>query len=122
VSDEPPNGAGRQLLSRQLADQLRAEMDQGNFKPGDQLPSYRDLAATRHIAVGTAREAVRLLEHEGRVEIRHGSGAYVRDSHADTADDRLREARAELAEVRGQLKALEQRIGRVARLIQPGAD
>lgn len=110
------------MLSRQLADQLRAEMDQGNFKPGDQLPSYRDLAATRNMAVGTAREAVRLLEHEGRVEIRHGSGAYVRAAHGDTADDRLREARAELAEVRSQLKELEQRVSRVMRLVLPGAD
>jgi DNA-binding GntR family transcriptional regulator len=129
VSDETPDGAGRRMLSRGLADQLRAEIDQGAFRPGDQLPSYRDLAATRNIAVGTAREAVRLLEQEGRVEIRPGSGAYVRDARAATAEEQLREVRAELAGVRSQLKAVaaaltdaEHRIGRAMSRIRPGAD
>jgi DNA-binding GntR family transcriptional regulator len=127
--DETPDGAGRRLLSRGLADQLRTEIDQGTFAPGDQLPSYRDLAATRNIAIGTAREAVRLLEQEGRVEIRHGSGAYVREVDAYTAEEQLREARAELADVRTKLRELaagladaEHRIGRVASRLLPGAE
>jgi GntR family transcriptional regulator len=128
VSDETPDDAGQRWPSRRVADQLRAEIDQGTYGPGDQLPSYRDLAATRDIAVGTAREAVRLLEQEGRVEIRHGSGVYVREQHTATADEQLREARAELAEVRGRLKDIaaaladaERRIGQAMSRIQPGA-
>lgn len=129
VSEETPNGAGRRMLGRRLADQLRAEIDHGTFRPGNQLPSYRDLAAERNISVGTAREAVRLLEQEGRVEIRPGSGVYVRDARAATAAEQLREARAELVNIRSQLKALvaavtdtEHRIGRAMSRIQPGAD
>src|SRR5215475_8865195 len=65
---QTPYDAGQRWPSRRVADQLRTEIDQGKYQPGDQLPSYRDLAATRNIAVGTAREAVRQLELEGRVE------------------------------------------------------
>jgi GntR family transcriptional regulator len=129
VSDETSSDTGQRWPSRRVADQLRAEIDQGKYRSGDQLPSYRDLAATWNIAVGTAREAVRLLEQEGRVEIRHGSGAYVLDAHPATAEEELREARAELADVRGRLKDLaaaltdaEHRIGRAMSRIQPGGD
>lgn len=129
MSDETGHDAGRRWPSRQVADQLRVDIDQGKYGPGDQLPSYRDLAATRNIALGTAREAVRLLEQEGRVEIRHGSGAYVRDAHSATADEQLRQARAELADVRSRLKDLaaavtdvEHRVGQAMSRIQPGAD
>jgi DNA-binding FadR family transcriptional regulator len=117
------------MLSKRLADQLRTEIDQGKFSPGDQLPSYRELAATRNISVGTVREAVRLLAQDGRVEIRPGSGAYVQAVDRTTAEEQLRAARAELADVRNQLKTLatgltdaERRLGRVMRRIPPGAD
>lgn len=119
----------RPVLSRLLADQLRAELDEGIFRPGDQLPSYRDLATRGNIAVGTAREAVRLLEQEGRVEIRRGSGVYVREASAGNTVDDLRKIRVELVEVRERLNDLvavvadaERRIGWAMSHIQPGAD
>lgn len=128
MSEEAPQDGGRRWPSRRVADELRAEIDQGKYAPGDQLPSYRELAATKDIAVNTAREAVRLLEQEGRVEVRHGSGAYVRDEHGGSADEQLREARAALADARSRLKDIavavadaEARVSQAMSRIQPGA-
>lgn len=48
------------------------------YKPGDRLPSI--MAMTRRLGVGhpTLREALRKLEAVGIVEIKHGSGVYIR--------------------------------------------
>jgi len=63
---------------RQIADQLRAAIDAGELRPGDQLPSEAEL--TRHFGVArmTARQAIQELRAEGRVVAEHGRGVFVR--------------------------------------------
>jgi GntR family transcriptional repressor for pyruvate dehydrogenase complex len=51
--------------------------DQG-LAPGDRLPSVRELAERFSVATPTMREALRLLEMSGNLDIRHGSGIYLR--------------------------------------------
>ncbi len=85
--------------SRRVADLLRRAIKQGEYSPGDQLPSYRDLVNRHGIAMGTAREVMRLLEHDGLVDVRHGSGAYVREPTDWPPDDPRHTLRAELTEV-----------------------
>lgn len=63
--------------SRVLADQLRADIAAGRWKPGEKVPSERQLAQEHQIARNTAREAIRILTQEGLVSPRHGSGIYV---------------------------------------------
>lgn len=64
-------------LYRQVADQLRALIEAGEYAPGVRLPSERDLAEKLGISRPTVREALIVLEVEGRVRIRVGSGVYV---------------------------------------------
>jgi DNA-binding FadR family transcriptional regulator len=64
-------------LYRQVADQLRALIEEGEFAPGARLPSERDLADQLGISRPTVREALIALEVEGKVRIRVGSGVYV---------------------------------------------
>src|SRR5262249_23795439 len=45
---------------------------------GDRLPSVKELAERFSVATPTMREALRLLEMAGNLDIRHGSGIYVR--------------------------------------------
>ncbi len=66
-------------LYRQVADQLRALIDGGEFAPGARLPAERELAETFGISRPTLREALIALEVEGRIRIRIGSGIYVAD-------------------------------------------
>jgi GntR family transcriptional repressor for pyruvate dehydrogenase complex len=65
-------------LYRQIADQLRALIDGGEFVPGSRLPPERDLAMQLGVSRPSVREALIALEVEGLVEVRMGSGIYVR--------------------------------------------
>lgn len=57
---------------------LRLIRDEG-LQRGDRLPSVRSLAQQYSVAAPTVREALRRLQANGVVEIRHGSGVYVRN-------------------------------------------
>jgi len=50
---------------------------QGGLKPGDRLPSERELATQHGAARNTAREAITILRNEGLVDAQHGKGAFV---------------------------------------------
>jgi DNA-binding FadR family transcriptional regulator len=69
-------------LYRQVADQLRALIDSGEYRVGSRLPTERDLAEQLKVSRPTVREALIALEVEGRVRIRVGSGIYVSEPAA----------------------------------------
>ena len=64
-------------LYRQVADQLRQLIDNGEFAVGGRLPTERELAVSLGVSRPTVREALIALEVDGRVRIRVGSGIYV---------------------------------------------
>jgi GntR family transcriptional regulator len=61
----------------QLMEQVKHAIETGALRAGEQLPSLRQLAVELVINPNTVVRAYRELEHEGIVEIRHGSGAFV---------------------------------------------
>ncbi len=69
-------------LYRQIADQLRALIDGGEFAPGSRLPAERELAQQLGVSRPSVREALIALEVESVVEVRMGSGVYVRSRAA----------------------------------------
>ena len=126
-------------LYRQIADQIRALVKTGEFVPGSRLPPERDLARDLGVSRPSVREALIALEIEGLVEVRIGSGIYVRsvpNGHArDTADAlagpfELLRARyvieAECAALaaksakRAQLRALEDALDEMQRELEAG--
>jgi len=60
-----------------LVEQILGFVKAGRLKPGDKLPSERDLAERFEVSRPTVREAMRALSVLGIVEIRHGGGAFV---------------------------------------------
>jgi DNA-binding FadR family transcriptional regulator len=66
-------------LYRQIADQLRQLIDDGEYPAGSRLPTERELAEQLGVSRPTVREALIALEVEGRLRIRVGSGIYVID-------------------------------------------
>ncbi len=65
-------------LYRQIADQLRGLLEHGELQAGARLPPERDLALQLGVSRPSVREALIALEVEGLVEVRMGSGIYVR--------------------------------------------
>jgi DNA-binding FadR family transcriptional regulator len=72
-------------LRERVIRQLTRLMDEGVLGPGDQLPSERELSEELQVSRGTVREAVQFLQTLGLLEIRHGSGTFVRPATDPTA-------------------------------------
>ncbi|MFD1744922.1 FadR/GntR family transcriptional regulator [Rhizobium helianthi] len=64
-------------LYRQVAEQIRGLIEAGELKPGTRLPPERELAERFAVSRPTVREALIVLEVEGHIQIRMGSGVYV---------------------------------------------
>ena len=67
----------RDRLPDQVANSIQEMILEGNLKPGDQLPSERELVEQLGVSRTVVREAFRLLQERGLVRIITGSGTYV---------------------------------------------
>jgi GntR family transcriptional regulator len=67
----------RRSLRHDLADELRTRIMAGEWRPGDRLPSEPELARRSTVSRSSMRGAIAMLEEEGYVSRRHGSGTYV---------------------------------------------
>jgi DNA-binding transcriptional MocR family regulator len=65
-------------LYEDLAGDLASLVAKGTLRPGDRLPSVRQLSQQRKLSVSTVLQAYLLLENRGVVETRPQSGHYVR--------------------------------------------
>jgi len=68
----------RSSLADELSSQLARLVASGVYNPGDRLPSIMEMARKFGVGHPTVREALKKLEVVGVVEIRHGSGVYIR--------------------------------------------
>jgi GntR family transcriptional repressor for pyruvate dehydrogenase complex len=101
-------------ISEIIVDQIRLLMRQGQLKPGDRLPPERDLCERFGVSRVTVREALRMLESSGLVEIRVGArgGAFVTAPSSDRVGEGLADlltlsviSAADVTEVRMILEA-----------------
>jgi GntR family transcriptional regulator len=68
----------RKNLADQIAEDLEKAILNDRYRPGDRLPSVEHLAEEMGIGRSTLREALRMLQARGQIEIVHGSGTFVR--------------------------------------------
>ena len=73
----PLQAVENRRLYRQIADQISALIERGEYAVGARLPPERDLAKQLGVSRPSVREALIALEVEGYVEVRVGSGVYV---------------------------------------------
>ncbi|MBX9929580.1 MAG: GntR family transcriptional regulator [Gemmatimonadaceae bacterium] len=76
----------------QIAARIRVAVAAGELAAGEALPSVRVLATRLRVNPATVVQAYRELEQDGLVELRQGSGTFVRDL---SPDRRQRERRTE---------------------------
>jgi GntR family transcriptional regulator, transcriptional repressor for pyruvate dehydrogenase complex len=72
----------RNQLHDEVVKQLRDSIDSGALKPGERLPSERDLAGALEVSRNVLREALRVLEATGLVFTKPGIGRVVRQLEA----------------------------------------
>src|SRR5580692_13164707 len=84
-----PVSMGR--ISEVIVEQIRQLMRAGELRPGDRLPAERELCENFGVSRVTVREALRMLESSGLVEIRVGArgGAFVTAPTSDRVGDGL---------------------------------
>ena len=66
-------------LYAQIAGRIRVAVASGELRPGEALPSVRQLASQLRVNPATVVQAYRDLETEGFVEMRQGAGTFVRE-------------------------------------------
>jgi GntR family transcriptional regulator len=64
---------------QQIAATLRAEIEAGDYQPGDRLPPQRELQSRFAVASETVRRAMDQLQAEGLVVARGQAGTYVQE-------------------------------------------
>jgi GntR family transcriptional regulator len=102
----------------QVADELRDSIASGGLKPGERLPSGRDLARRYGVAPMTISHALDVLRKEQLVEAYKGRGVFVTNQSGKTGpvqnggqqDQAIGSLRADLDELAG-------RVARIERLI-----
>jgi len=78
-------------ISEVIVEQIRGAILSGELKIGDRLPSEKDLAAKFGVSKSSLREAYRVLEAYGLLEIRQGmaGGAFIKEVDVRTIKDGL---------------------------------
>ena len=66
--------AKQSRIFQDIVDQIQEAILDGRFKAGDMLPSERELKEMFQTSRGTLREALRVLEQKGLIEIKLGVG------------------------------------------------
>lgn len=81
-------------IYRQIADQVRQAVAGGTLRPGDRLPSVRELSVELALNPNTVAKAYQELERSGVIETPRGRGSFVADhDHGLPAAARLEKLR-----------------------------
>jgi DNA-binding FadR family transcriptional regulator len=83
----------RRRIFEEIVDQLRGKIARGDYKPGDKLPTERDLARELGVGRPAVREALRTLEGSGVLLLKKGAqgGAFVRQGGSEEVARTLHE-------------------------------
>ena len=101
----------------QVADDLRANISGGTFKPGERLPSGRELARRYGVAPMTISHALDMLRQEQLVEAYQGRGVFVTNGSAPGRNQNGAQQDPAIGSLRADLDELAERVARVERLI-----
>jgi GntR family transcriptional repressor for pyruvate dehydrogenase complex len=76
-------------ISEEIVSQIKHLITTGDLKPGDRIPSERELAQMLGVSRPSVREAIMVLDAMGLLAARQGGGTYVRSLTAGALNDPL---------------------------------
>ena len=71
------NNIVQPTIAQRIVDQICQAIADGRYRPGDQLPTEMELAQMFHVGRNSVREAIKILEAYGLLEIRRAEGTFV---------------------------------------------
>lgn len=74
-----PLNENRSTFTTKVVEHIQTLIIEGKLKPGEKLPSERDLSQLMNVSRPTIREAFKILSALGFVHIKHGQGVYVKE-------------------------------------------
>jgi GntR family transcriptional regulator len=74
----------------QIVEQVQQFVGSGSLKPGDQLPTVRQLASELRVNFNTIARAYRILDDAGLISTQQGRGTYILDHSATELGDLLK--------------------------------
>ncbi len=74
----------------QIIDQVKHMIATGSLKPGDQLPTVRQMATDLRVNFNTIARAYRMLDDKGLISTQHGRGTYILPPSSEENGERLR--------------------------------
>lgn len=104
----------------QVADDLRANITDETFKPGDRLPSGRELARRYGVAPMTISHALEVLRKEQIVRTYPGRGVFVTDAAVMAPGAEPHDPI--VAALRNDVDRLAERVAQIERMITKGSD
>jgi GntR family transcriptional regulator len=111
------NPASGVPLYLQLIEQVKHAIETGAIRAGEQLPSVRQMAEDLVINPNTVARAYREMEHEGIIELKHGSGAFIREAIVPRSK-LMQKAQAIVQPAMERLEALDLNEDEIRRLIE----
>lgn len=94
---------GQGGLNERIRMEILRVLQTRDLSPGDRLPSERELASSLRVSRPSVREAVRTLQAEGRLVVKHGQGVFVAEPAMQKT---LRESMARLDHSLSELFAM----------------
>jgi len=103
---------------QQVAADLRARMESGEYPPGARMPSITELMKRYGVALATMNAAIRVLRAEGRIETEQGKGTFARKAPDSEPSEeyraimgRVEEIAEEVRQLRGEVAAMKRAAG-----------
>lgn len=101
---------------RHIADELLAQIKEGEYPPGSRLPTKAELMERYHVAVNTVERAIEELRKAGIVETAQGAGMFVREAPpgsitaSPATDKRLEDLESQVADLREAFSRLQAQV------------
>lgn len=89
----------------QIVEQIQQLAVNGTLKPGDQLPTVRQMASELRVNFNTVARAYRLLDENGLISTQQGRGTYLLDRPAETVQEKIKQESLEV-QMKRSLSAL----------------
>jgi len=111
-----PDYADPRPAYMQIADDLRRQIEAGEYDPGDRLPSNRLMSEQYGVAAETLRQALDVLRGEGLIATQSTRGTFVlrkpgeRPSDGATSAERLEKLESEVTDLREGFSRLQAQV------------